>query len=689
MKKQFLKFISLALAVALCCVFLSINILAETKMEGEANEATNLFLDFQGESRPSEITGTSTVVADPVSEFSNDKVLMKSGNKDIIVNYVFKASSTYKIKFDYFMEVADDESLPWIDMKVNTWNGEEFVWDPSLGSVKGWGSYTANQWNHIEFTYAPDSDKSPLMFKHYTANTMYIDNLSISETSASVSNGNTAVSQSYDFDNVDFNEYSTTKKCVTGVVAVDGKKNFAKNFDGTNGDSEIIVKLDYPLIEGKYYKLSYDYKGSSAMCVYQSLNGLANRTDACPTDILVDNGDSSIYNYILRDSVDNWRTYDTIFYAKQTSNYIGILVPSGKPSISIDNIKIEECDANTSTVTAFPLKYKVDFENITLDSLGVSSNADFEIVSDPVNSENKVLKHSATVRSAIFVQEARLIAGHDYEITYEFFTPDKSKAPSIRHILRGKDGAKSYTSDYVATWSEENVWVKQTYNLTAEGGEFLQLYLDNNTGGVGYIDNIIIRDLTPDSYSTNYEDEEIFIEEDTTRTAVTYENDDVYGKVAKITYAPKANLGGYTKFPVKLKDSEAYKITLTYKTSAWATVHYAAKAEAPKWSIDSRDWKTVTYYVTGTGDNDYFGFKCNNATEDLNIWVADVSIERKTVSTDLNADGLSDKTDVSLLRDYLLNGRNDLKMFEKFTEQNGIDGVDIRDLVALNISVAE
>ena len=680
MKKQFRKILSLALiAVLSLTVFLPVQTVAAEEIQKEYVQS--LSFDFEGETRPSQFTG-GTIVADPISDFYNDKVLRKE-TSDIGLSGILEAGKTYKVKFYFYAEnTAEQATSKWFAITANTWNSEteKFEWVNTSGSgyLKQWnaGSYELNKWNVAEFTIAIEKDRSNITFKTDGV-VFYFDNFEISVVSE---NGNTAEVQTYDFDNVNFKAYSDKAKNSIEMIAINGKKNSVTKLSPTSSAmAKINVELDYALQTGKYYKLSFDYKGTAQMRLLHNFGAWANLV---AIDAIKENAPNTS-NDSLYTSGDGWKKYDTVFYTEQASTHLYFLLAQQTDTdFYIDNIKLEMCDAEGSTVTAFPVKHKVDFEDAYLDSLnGVSADSGYTLAADPINPSNTVLKHTGGYGS-FFVQDARLKADHEYTITYDYYVPTQSDSdPGIRNNLRTNLGAKiTPDNGWTNTWSSKDVWKQWTGTITtANDGAFFQLYVLREI----YIDNIVIRDITPDSYYSDYEDEEIFFESDTSRTDVTYEQDDTYGKVAKITYAPVSALGGFTKFPVKLKDGEAYKVTFTYKTSAWATVHYSAKSVASQWSIDSKNWKTVTYYVTGTGDDDYFGFRCNNASEPLNIWIAEVQIERKTATNDLNADGVSDWTDLSLLRTYLLGGRNDLKFFEKFTEQDGVEGVDICDLVAL------
>lgn len=692
MKKHFLKLISLALALALCCVFLPTHALA-------AENITNLSFDFNDlATLPGEII-SGTIVDDPAAGigFTGKSVMVNAGSRfNFNSNLALQSGRTYKFKFYLYPTIAD-----WYGIVSNVWSAEQnnFVWNGSVGTIaqKDSGSprlpdLTAGVWNLVEFTYTPDIDRAGMFFNFVNLGVYYIDDLEITDIT---NNQNTAVSQRYDFDHENFVDDSGSAYTSTSIVDRNGQKSKVRVINPTGGNGIINAKLGYPIESGKYYKLTYDYKGTTELRVLHCM-GEWSATTMFNTDAINENGSTRDNGYKL-DSGTGWKTYDTIFYAEQASTHLYFMIANGGAQIMLDNITLVQCDASGSETTAFPAKHVVDFDDDSIDSLnGVASNSNYSIVSDPYNSQNgnKVLKHTGGY-SAFYIPEIRLLSGHEYLVTYDFYYPVYDSANNgIRLGLKAYNGTKSSSSTTVvsggwATFSADGTekWHHVTKRITnANGGDFIQLFVKSEI----YIDNIVIRDLTPDKYASDYEDEEIFYEDETSRTEVTYVQDDEYGKVAQISYSPVSGLGGYTKFPVRLKDGEAYKVTFTYKTDGWATVHYASKTTPALWALSATStWKTATYYVTGTGNADYFGFRCNNATDVLNIQIANVTIERQTyaATTDINADGVSNTTDFALLRSYLLTGCNDLKFFEKYTEQNGVSGVDICDLVAMNIAV--
>lgn len=687
MKKLLFKIISIALTLSLCCVFLPTNVFAAeyiTNLSYDFNDLTNL---------PNEIK-SGVIVDDPaISDgFIGKSVKVEGGNGRLTLNtnLSLKADRTYKFKFYLY-----PTNSAWYGIVSNVWSAEknDFVWDSSIGNIAQQGSgtprlpnLTAGVWNLVEFTYTPTIDRGAIFFNFGSLGAYYVDDLEITDVTDKT-NQNTSVRQSYDFDNTNFKAYSDKLNNSIQLAAVNGEKNSVLKLAPTaSAQAKINVELDYSLETGNYYKLSFDYKGTAKMRILHNFGAWANLASV---DVVKEEGPNSGYDAYFNSS-NAWIKYDTIFYTEQASTHLYLLlVAQADTEILIDNIKIEKCDTNGTADTIFPSKYVVDFEDETTDVLGVSPDSGFNFSADPKNENNRVLKHTGAYGS-FFIPEARLKEGHDYVITYDYYVPTQTATdPSIRNTLRNRLGAK-ISPDYgwTNTWSNKDVWKKMTVKISnASTGAFFHLYILREV----YIDNIVIRDLTPDIYTTDYEDEEILNEDDTNRTEVTYVNDADYGKVAQISYQPVVGLGGYTKFPVRLKDGEAYKVTFTYKTDGWATVHYASKTTPAVWALSATSkWKTTTYYITGTGDADYFGFRCNNATDVLNLQIANVIIERQTynTTTDINYDGASNATDVSLLRSYLLNGPNDLKFFEKYTEQNGIDGVDIRDLVSLNNAVS-
>ncbi len=674
MKKLLFKFISIALTLALCCVFLPTQVLAEEFMP-----IPNLYLDFECES-VSDITG-GAIMADPTNNGFTDNVYKVNGGTRLYLNakYKFESGKTYRFDFLIF---ATNKS--WLTIASDGWNNETQMFDWNNGGNIKSITTKAGVWESISFEFEMTNSRKDLFFNtNSEIGEYYVDNFKITDVTNGTTNNNTAVNQSYDFDNTNFKAYSDKLNNSIQMAAVDGEKNSVLKLTPTaSAQAKVNVELDYSLETGNYYKLSFDYKGAAKMRILHNFGAWAN---LATVDVVKEEGPNSGYDAYFNSS-DAWIKYDTVFYTEQASTHLYfLLIAQDDTEILIDNIKIEKCNVDGSAENVFPSKYAIDFEDDTIDILGVSSDSGFTFAADPENTNNRVLKHTGAYGS-FFVPEARLKAGHDYIITYDYYVPTQTATdPSIRNTLRNRLGAK-ISPDYgwTNTWSNKDIWKKNTVNISnASDGDFFHLYILRDI----YIDNVVIRDLTPDIYTTDYEDEEIFNEDDTNRTEVTYINDADYGKVAQISYQPIVGLGGYTKFPVRLKDGEAYKVTFTYKTDGWATVHYASKETPAVWALSvTSNWKTATYYITGTGDSDYFGFRCNNATDVLNLQIANVTIERQTyfTTTDINNDGASNATDVSLLRSYLLNGRNDLKFFEKYTEQNGIDGVDIRDLVSLN-----
>ena len=487
---------------------------------------------------------------------------------------------------------------------------------------------------------------------------------------------NSAARQAYDFDKL-VPTISGASALETVMDRNGATTSALKVYNDPNNNRDHYVNLAYPLIDGKQYKLSYDYKGTaragSRICV-------TGYRDAQNTEI---GGTLDHYN---RFASDIWQHHETVFTASDALAKLYFFTPSwllndstNGDTVYFDNIVIEEYTPGSDN---FFKSYEEDFENgeklagASLLNLPVATVKD-----DPTRVNGKSLALSNSGYTNYDLAAYRFQAGHTYIMAMDVYTPGE-EAHSFRMDIKNGDNAYakegySWITGPAGSWQSEY----RTYTATADN-QFISLFVNQEV----YIDNFKLIDITNDKgYHEDFANPDSVTLLDNVSANVTYENDANLGKtVAVIAYPAAASIdANKILIPYRLQNGVQYRVRVTYTATAWCCPSFNGEVHGRKGITGdySTSWVTQDWYVTGSGDNDFFGFTSNQSSAVLKI--SDIRIEKMSGRAgDLDNDGVLSAIDLTLLRKHLLGIASE----EAFVNAGEIitDGkIDIRDFVRL------
>lgn len=487
---------------------------------------------------------------------------------------------------------------------------------------------------------------------------------------------NSAARQAYDFDKL-----VPTISSASSIASVKGRNgattNALKVWNDPKNNRDHYVHLAYPLIDGKQYKLSYDYKGTARAGSWICVTGYS---DAQNTEI---GGDLGSYN---RFASDIWQHHETVFTASGALAKLHFFTPSWEAqdktngdTVYFDNIVIEEYTPGSDN---FFKSYEEDFESgeklagASLLNLPVATVKD-----DPTGVNGKSLALSNSGYTNYDLAAYRFQAGHTYIMAMDVYTPGETAHAFSMEIKNGDNTyAKrqhSWITGPAGSWKSEY----RTYTATADN-QFISLFVNKEV----YIDNFKLIDITNDKdYREDFANPDSVTLLDDVSANVTYENDANLGKtVAVITYPAAANINSNKiLIPYRLQDGVKYRVRVTYTATAWCCPSFNGEVQGGKGITGdySTSWVTQDWYVTGSGDNDFFGFTSNQSSAVLKI--SDIKIEKMSGKAgDLDNNDVLSAIDLTLLRKHLLGIASE----EAFVTAGDIimDGeIDIRDFVRL------
>ena len=489
-------------------------------------------------------------------------------------------------------------------------------------------------------------------------------------------NDNSAARQAYDFDKL-----VPTISGASSIASVEGRNgattNALKVWNDPNNNRDHYVHLAYPLTDGKQYKLSYDYKGTARAGSWICVTGYS---DAQNTEI---GGTLDHYN---RFASDIWQHHETVFTASDALAKLYFFTPkwllndtTNGDTVYFDNIVIEEYTPGFES-------YEEDFENgEKLAGASLLNRPIATVKDDPTGVNRKSLALSYSSDPSEYTQydlaAYRFQAGHTYIMAMDVYTPGETAHPFRMDI---KNGDNTYaTEGYSWITGPAGSWKSEyrIYTATADN-QIISLYVSQEV----YIDNFKLIDITNDKdYHEDFANPDSVTLLDNVSADVSYEDDAKLGKtVAVITY-PAAASSDSNKIliPYRLQDGVQYRVRVTYTATAWCCPSFNGAVHGLN-GIEgdySTSWVTQDWYVTGSGDNDFFGFTSNQASAVLKI--SDIRIEKMSgIAGDLDNDGVLSAIDLTLLRKHLLGIASE----EAFVTAGDIimDGeIDIRDFVRL------
>jgi len=601
------------------------------------------------------------VVTDPTN--SNNKVLYKAATSSAtpynITTPRLEAGKTYAITISAYGTAE------------STWFGLYAMNGANQISI---GGCTANNtaWKTFPKTYTASADGEYIRI--LTQNAVYIDNIIIKEVII-----NTADKQVYDFDKgVPQDISGAANSSIESVEGADGKTSNAIHLNASSALATKMFKLDVALTQGKVYKLSYNYKGDIDLR-FLLYNGTGwSNSEMYSAEEWITRGDSASL------SSTDWATREITFTAQYNSSAIYLLADSGNGFI--DNIIIEE-----SAYEAFD-KYTFGFEQPLVNK----ANGGFAIADAP--NGKKALYHSITSGSTFYLNAPRLLAGHKYYVTFNYYADSEIDNGAIKLTRYNKT---SKVIDYTDT-AVAGEWRNFGEYFTADtDGELLAVY----AGDKIYFTDITVVDITNKLNNTEMYSEDFSNRDEATllqsrSTNIEYVLDEGLDKnIAVVDF--KNNDWVWVKVPYLMQNGVQYRVKMTYKSTEWFAPYFNGEAQTKQGANAIDEWTNAYWYITGNGDNDYFAF---GNWKSLTVQIASIEIEELTlIEGDINNDGEIVADDLVLFRKYLL-GVDDEEIFAGKHIKNNDDQiicltgnadvnedgvVDIKDLVRLKKMLCE
>jgi len=341
---------------------------------------------------------------------------------------------------------------------------------------------------------------------------------------------------------------------------------------------------------------------------------------------------------------------------------------------------------------------KVDFENGAIPA-GITT---VTLAENAGNGDYSVKHTAAGGYENVRFKNVKFISGHTYAISFDY-KADSSVAAKNNYWMRlevksAADTDVTNNGGLVTAAANYDKWLTAGWIYTAtEDGQYFSILLSDEL----YFDNIKIIDITgTEEYTEDFTDNTDFalIDLESALVDVDYVEDEELGKtVAAITYS-RGSAGGFdadVALPFTLEDGVTYRIRLTYKSegtpNGWHCYSFDGKnAHGSAVGINSAEWTTADWYITGSADQQklYIGTNAASAV----LYISSISVDIEKGKGDINNDGTVLADDLVLLRKILIKAEVDAFLTAADANEDG--ETDIRDLVRLkkiteNITIAD
>ncbi|MBR7132265.1 MAG: hypothetical protein IKD04_01890 [Clostridia bacterium] len=588
--------------------------------------------------------------------------------KRFYIPYKLKANTTYDLTVTY---------------KTDAWMASSVD-----GTINGSYAYDTGSWRTETFTHTATADGQMFALYSQAAGTIYFSQIILKET-ATV-NTNTADKQVYDFDAVEFSEYPTKAFSTTIVTGADNNGTIAANFS-TSSKAEMNAKLDYPLVQGEYYKISFKYMGSGNVMGYANDGGWGSAYNSYGIATSPAGNAFDVYS-------EEWATYSQVFTATYASTHFWFYNVQTGTTLYIDDITIEKLDMSAD-------KQVYDFDSMSF----AAGNPTTATLDGNVVADLSVAEDAGWTEANVKLIYP-LTKGNVYKLSYDY-----KGSGGMRHIPNsGSWGNEMYSAEQsfdngnndLSLNSED--WATHTTVFTAEYASTNIFLRSGVAGSTLYLDNITIEDVTADydayNYIADFETEDQLVE-GSGGVSIAYEDDADFGKVAKITYSKISfNDTHCVKLPVfRLMAGETYRIKFTYKSDTWFCGWFDGAAQAgvagigaPKTPVT--EWEecyfTITATTTGTfgiGTNmvDPNRAEADRYGDSASLWIAELAVERvNTEAGDVNNDCSVNNTDLVLMKQWFIGAVTGYDIFTYNLSMDDYDEIDIRDLIRMKRTLA-
>lgn len=671
----------LSLVLTLAMIFAVATIPTLTASAGEVVYVTNKIVDFEEGKLPSAwSSGTSSAwsvkeAPAELAQYGTYSIFHKytSSNATLSLNdFDLKAERTYRItiRYCYMPTPVGDDGNPlasshWMGIGYYQANddGTE-TWKTNFATID---DQSVSTWKTKTIDWTPSVNVSRIVI-NASKTDVYFDEICIVDVTDKVTN--TQQKQVYNFES---NKFSTTLPAKASIVAtkgVDGGTGALEFYSQSAAAVDYNAKLDVALTQGKYYKLSFKFKGAAGLRILPNSGGWGSSYSMYGAETIGTDTD----HYLVS---EDWKTHEIIFSAKYDSTHFWLRPNlSSNVSFYLDDIVVEEYEPGYSST--------IDFDNMYFNYFG------YTIEKDTYNAENNVLKFSGTSYNPFYIPNFRLTAGKTYYLTFDYkatTTTEKNLTGSFaidaRTIANVSD-AYRLSRDFV-TPINIGEWETAKCTITPTSDAILSLYCQSEV----YFDNFTICEVTDKLYNTESLNYDFTTEEQHLLGSSAYINvdsvvDETLGRnVLKINYSnhdKNVSKNDTIRVPFVLESGKTYIIKLKYRSDVWSSFGWKDSTSISAYPLSVKNtWTEETRYVTGTDDMPYFFMNGEG-----NIYVSELSITPAGELNDVNGDGELNARDITLMRNRVLWARDDSKMFEKYADNNSDGWVDIRDLVTLN-----
>lgn len=541
----------------------------------------------------------------------------------------WKSSMVY---FPYNLVPGTDYEVTVTFKKISGWFSMGYTYGTNGASAQA--GFDSTSWQTVTKTITAPADKTEMYLGFGDPNQSQKTVFQIASIRIKESKANSADYQMYNFD---------TKWSTTTVVA--DSKGVEQNALYLNNSFNDLT-LDYELQKGQTYKLTFDYKGTGKLWMFNYLNNAYDVMSACEL------------------SSETWAKHELTFEAKITTNKFTIRNAFGAGNTHyVDNVcitKVEKREPEPNGLDNITFESFDGTDQKTAYPSGVTVKNGATIAADPVQSHGKYsLKNNwHDNNSGIIKIEYPLEQKHIYEITLDYYFENHAGqyAKYNPWFILYADRVKGMGDHYDATY---DTWKTITITFTSDK-DYSYYELIANTVDA-YFDNIQIKDVTP-------EDTEIDLKK---LGNLTFDSFDGTNQVSAFPYGSQAmsgakvvaSPGGRTGYSLKnsyhtsnngilkveypLEANHTYEITLDYYFDAndgthaekdyvpWFTLFaFNAKKEEScyggTWNPNYGTWKTVTIIYAPTQDMAYFKLIANKVNGYFdNIKVKDTTLSQE------------------------------------------------------------
>jgi len=572
----------------------------------------------------------------------------------------FKVGETYMITGYYYVENKGVDNYSWFS-----------VWELGKGEITAIGGADTGEWKKFEIEYTCTIENAPIRI-NVAKSTIYFDDiyiysknaystLPVTTNFADVSNETTLPLVPADITNTVHYEYNAElgKNVLVGTV----------NAVGTGWTS--MFQIPYTLKADVTYTLTVSYY--SEVWMTNSINKMTSNFETYDTGA--------------------WRVETVDVTATADGQYISLYAPGNNPTgkIYFDYIVLKEKSVNTNTAS----KQTYDFDNVDFSANTLTANlSTLDIVGNTFARDFSVTGSQTAWNGKL---DFALTAGNVYKLSYDYkgegavrFIPNNGGwGQSMYSVEQSFD---NHNNNLTLAVAED--WTTHTTIFTAAASSTYLYIVNFLAGSELYFDNIVIEDVS-DQYDLNKyindfedEDDKWLIEKAPSFTDVTYETDETYGAVAKISFAgTSANGIRRVSIPIfNLVAGEKYRIKVTYKSDGWVANSFTASDLIGDYGYGAPDvimteWKEQYFYYTPDATCS-FGFGTNQA--DVNFWVAEIAIEKvSNVLGDLDNTGIVDSADLVLIRQWLMGKIGGYEMFDYAVDMTEDSETNLKDLVRM------